>query len=568
MKARPLLRPALLVVLALATAARASASTIHVRADAPPGGDGTSWASAFDDLQTALAAAVAGDQIWVKAGTYRPGPPGALSSTFLMKGGVDLYGGFAGTETQLSERDWVANPTVLSGDLAQDDGPAFTHREDNVYHVVTAWNVSGSPTPVLDGFVVRGGYARGGSPGGNQQRGGGILGPNARLRHLTVVDNQASLGGGLGMPNAFSATPIDDCEFRGNAGDAGGGLYVTAPNFVVRRCVFAGNFSSDGGGIRVAFGLPGSGKIENCVILGNSGRGIASTGCELSILQSVVAYNQAGTSPGGVSGGGQSGAAVRLRNSIAWGNTAGSGSGPYLDQVAATVQILTSAVEGGPPPLDLDPRWQDPAGPDAVIGTADDDFRLACTSPYIDRGDNALAAGIATDLAGGLRFLDDPATPDQGAGTAPIVDLGPYEFACECDGYETYCAALPNSSGLPASISASGSTSLVANSLVLHASGGPPNKNGLFFYGPLQTSLPWGDGIRCVGGSLFRLPLVTLDASGAVSFPLDVGQPPASGGPGALLEGSTWNFQLFFRDPAGGLAGWNTTDALSVAFCR
>jgi hypothetical protein len=103
---------------------------------------------------------------------------------------------------------------------------------------------------------------------------------------------------------------------------------------------------------------------------------------------------------------------------------------------------------------------------------------------------------------------------------------------------------------------------------VLHASDGSPLKHGLFFYGPLQTSVPWGDGIRCVGGALFRLPVVTLDASGAVSFPLDVTQHPASGGPGALLPGSTWNFQLFFRDPTGGPAGWNATDALAIAFCR
>ena len=256
-----------------------------------------------------------------------------------------------------------------------------------------------------------------------------------------------------------------------------------------------------------------------------------------------------------------------LRNSIAWGNTSNATSDPFVDQVSPTVILLTTAVEGGPAPLDLDPRWSDPAGADGLIGTADDDFRLSCTSPYIDRGDN-MHVWLTTDLTGGPRFLDDPATPDQGSGTAPIVDLGPYEFLCECDDGSSYCDALPNSTGLAAWLWASGTTSLYANALVLHVVDGPPQKSGLFLYGSQQTSVPFGDGIRCVGGSLFRLPVLVLDANGSASFALDVTQHPASGGPGALLEGSTWNFQFVYRDPAGGPAGWNASNALQVTFCR
>jgi hypothetical protein len=132
---------------------------------------------------------------------------------------------------------------------------------------------------------------------------------------------------------------------------------------------------------------------------------------------------------------------------------------------------------------------------------------------------------------------------------------------------QTYCSAFPNSSGGSASIGWSGSTSLFANGLTLSVSGAPALKNGLFFYGPTQTSVPWGDGIRCVGGSLQRLVLVQPDASGAVSFPLDFTQPPLSSGPHALLPGSAWNFQFYFRDPLGGPAGWNSSDALEVSFC-
>ena len=92
-------------------------SAIYVDADAPPGGDGSSWEAAYDDLQTALAAAVAGKEIWVGQGEYKPaGPGGDRDISFELKTGVAIYGGFAGDEEFLQERDWIANETILTGD--------------------------------------------------------------------------------------------------------------------------------------------------------------------------------------------------------------------------------------------------------------------------------------------------------------------------------------------------------------------------------------------------------------------------------------------------------------------
>ena len=77
----------------------------------------------------------------------------------------------------------------------------------------------------------------------------------------------------------------------------------------------------------------------------------------------------------------------------------------------------------------------------------------------------------------------------------------------------------------------------------------------------------WGDGIRCVGGSLQRLSLLQTDAARNASFHLDFTQPPLSSGPRAIPPGSSWNFQFMFRDPPGGPAGWNGSNALSAHFC-
>ena len=90
--------------------------------------DGSSWRNAYTDLQSALAVAGASDQIWVAAGTYLPTTGNNLPEdvedprevSFAINNGVKVYGGFAGGETSLEQRDINANQTILSGNIGED----------------------------------------------------------------------------------------------------------------------------------------------------------------------------------------------------------------------------------------------------------------------------------------------------------------------------------------------------------------------------------------------------------------------------------------------------------------
>ena len=141
-----------------------------------------------------------------------------------------------------------------------------------------------------------------------------------------------------------------------------------------------------------------------------------------------------------------------------------------------------------------------------------------------------------------------------------------------CRNVSNYCVSTPNSNSVTGAVmSGLGDTSVTNNNFSLAVNDAGANKTGLFFYGGSQLQTAFGDGFRCVGaGGLgtFRLyPLVTTDAWGSVTRPLDFTAPPANAGAGAIGSGSTWYFQFWFRDPMGGPSGFNLSDGLAVEFC-
>ncbi|MGK0218780.1 MAG: carboxypeptidase T [Planctomycetota bacterium] len=162
-----------------------------------------------------------------------------------------------------------------------------------------------------------------------------------------------------------------------------------------------------------------------------------------------------------------------------------------------------------------------------------------------------------------VRFL----ASDLGSGSiveAALDDVLVSAFPGDCPPPSVYCIGLPNSSGPGAQISTSGSQLIGDNAFNLAVQGSTPGEFGIFYYGDAQANVSVGNGIRCVGGSTYRLGATQANGLGMASNALDITNPPIASG--QILAGATWNFQWWYRDPMVG-AGFNFSDAVSVSFC-
>lgn len=268
----------------------------------------------------------------------------------------------------------------------------------------------------------------------------------------TFEGNQAPYGG-AGYNRNGADPRFVNCRFAGNRATTahGGGVYSqnegTYP--VAVGCDFTGNTAADDGG--AIFSYSGGGwQIVNCRFAGNqsadkAGALYCRTNDESLVVNSTFFANQAAYG-GGIYIWGTSQATVV--NTILWGNTAAVGSQIGLGN-SGSLTIGHSDLQGGQAGgiyseaslvdwdgasmIAIDPGFMDPAGPDAIMGTKDDDLHLASGSPCIDAGDNgAVPAGIFADLEGTPRLVDDPDTRDTGTGGPPVVDMGAYEYASQC----------------------------------------------------------------------------------------------------------------------------------------
>lgn len=354
----------------------------YVKQDVAGGANtGENWSDAFIELQAALAVAQSGDEIWVAAGTYLPdfdpatgAHSGLRTASFRLTRPVFLYGGFAGVETDKSQRAPGRNVTILSGDIGQSG-----NNSDNCYHVLTANNVAGSS--LIDGFAIRAG----------------------RADAATEPDCH---GGGICAHG--SALSLVHCSFSDNyAGQRGGAIYNSAGGPVLTLCIFRGNRATQEGG--AVFNQQTTASVVNCLFKENTaevfGGAIANFDTTVTMVNCTLKGNSATFFGGGVA---SKGSQIQIGNSILWSNKP--------DQIVSfepnSEFVSHSCIQDGGEygtNTDSDPLF---------VGD-----RLSPESPAVDAGGNSwVPPGLTTDLDGRQRVCDG-----DGVGWA-IVDMGAYEF--------------------------------------------------------------------------------------------------------------------------------------------
>ncbi|WP_417558795.1 T9SS type A sorting domain-containing protein [Mesoflavibacter zeaxanthinifaciens] len=305
-----------LLILFFITNLSALFAQTYVKHDATGANDGTSWSNAYTNLQVAINNSGSGDQIWVAAGTYKPAesPDASASSDmrswcFYLNEDIKLYGGFSGTESTLSERDFIVNETILSGEIGN-----TANFSDNSNHVFIV--SSTSEEALLDGFTVTHGNAKGGTlihyedELFSSQYGGGIsvIDAHVALKNLNIVENRAFKGGGIFYRKATGTggagmVEIENVTFTNNIAEginAGGGILITNASALITNAIFDGNraeVQSSVGGVGGGLALVSSSyaRLYNPVFYNNyaynEGSAISTEDSEFTLFSGTFVSN-------------------------------------------------------------------------------------------------------------------------------------------------------------------------------------------------------------------------------------------------------------------------------------
>ena len=384
-------------------------STIYVDADAEGLRDGSSWENALDNLGAALLMAemikqdhASYPEIWVAAGTYYG--DGTSTNAFIMAEGVNVYGGFAGTETSLEQRNYEANVTILDGQnsqrvLCQDN--AFTEETATVWDGFTIQNGggilngmgayiydygtlrncvirnNGSETMLTKTTINGGGVnVNGGTlenckvygnvlknDNGGSQKGAGVYMSDGRIVDCEIYGNESynsyypssySNGGGLYISkgNNDKTSVVENTYVHDNSSNGiGGGMYVSGnsnrrPNII--NCRIENNISqSEGGGLYLYCLV----NVVGCNIANNTsssnGGGIYAFSYDNNIINCNIVNNLSTSTSTSYYGGLHiTGSNNNVTNSIVWGNKRGDGIASNCYTTNGTV-VSYSAVEGG-----------------------------------------------------------------------------------------------------------------------------------------------------------------------------------------------------------------------------
>jgi hypothetical protein len=412
-------------------------TVIRVGPSGDDANDGSTWALAKLTVQAGIDG-LGGHtgEVWVAAGTYH--------ERITLKTGAYLYGGFAGSEDRRDQRDWTAHATILDGQLGG--------------KVVTAER--GGLIGCVDGLVIRNGVGTGG--------GVYCYYSSPRISNNTITSDPAQAADGIGCDRSMSpivGNRILENAWAGIYGNrsvlAISGNTITQNHVAGIGCNYcslwlsdntiSGNGHLDDGGVSC---YKSALSIWRCVVSGNLGSGITCSAPSAPpvIANNLLQGNQAKTIGGGIN---CDGSPVITNNTIVGNSAPVNGGGIALTGIAqvrnnivadnssgiygaSAASVLSgncvfnpaganyTGVTPGAGDIALDPLFEN---------TQAGDYHLAAGSPCIDAGKNAdaVAAGPTVDLDGYARFMNDPATPDcpwapGTCGTAPIVDIGAYEY--------------------------------------------------------------------------------------------------------------------------------------------
>jgi parallel beta-helix repeat protein len=381
----------------------ASAATRYVWQGSPsPGPPYDTWANAAHDIQMAVDAALAGDEIVVTNGIYATGGRAAGSTTtnrlvidkqvtvrsvngpqFTVIQGAKAPGG--GNGDGAIRCVYLAYDAILSGFTLTNGATGLAYQLD-----CGEACGGGAYWGTLSNCVLTGNSAH--------ENGGGAVW--STLNNCVLIGNSAQSGGG-----AFAGT-LSNCTLIGNSADYGGGVYASTLNNctltgnwascqgggacqgcsanqgTLNNCVLTGNSADYGGGAH-------GNRLNNCVLTGNSARssggGAAGDGNDPSIMNNcTVTGNRAADSGGGVAG-------VTLTNCIVYFNT--SPNGPNYSESTLNYCCTTPMPTAGAANITDDPQ----------LASA---TYLSATSPCRGAGSAAYASGTDID---GEAWLTPPA---------------------------------------------------------------------------------------------------------------------------------------------------------------
>jgi len=419
-----------------------SFSQIYVNANALGANDGTSWANAYTDITSALENAADNSEFWVKGGTYVPTTSGGGNQNTgitITARGIKIYGGFAGTETQLNERVFGTNETIITGDVNGNDGaaiPDFTFggstTTDNFGRLMRIDNFSATEMTIIDGITFTRAYSQIGAGAIRLAQTNNEF-PNISFNNCKFTNNLQQNGGGIYLNYSSNLTTqntaglgiyINQCVFENNVAKLGGGIYISNNddsfssfvnasisisntlfnNNIVKDNNFdtQGQFASAMRIIQADSQSTFSTTISNCTFVKNREEATSYQASErfvvmLEALPTASAHT------------------VNLTNNIFWGNESSNGvvANSVGDSgIPSTLNLFNNTSEDN---FSNIASYQQTAtlntSPDFTNFSAND-FTLQSSSSAINSGDNTFSVG-SVDLLNNPRIVNT--TIDRGA---------------------------------------------------------------------------------------------------------------------------------------------------------